>query len=60
MSIRTRWPPSPAAGDLPALLDLHVPLGPDQAARRLGVRRADRDQIAGRLGWLEPTGSVEI
>ncbi|MGO4458897.1 hypothetical protein AB4039_16590 [Streptomyces sp. M-16] len=25
--------------DLPALLDRHVPPGPDQAARRLGVRR---------------------
>ncbi|MGW5421610.1 hypothetical protein [Streptomyces sp. NPDC003943] len=32
--------------DLPALLDQHVPLGPDQAAQRLGVRRADR------RGWL--------
>ncbi|MFD4135287.1 hypothetical protein [Streptomyces goshikiensis] len=27
--------------DLPALLDRHVPLGPDQAAVRLGVRRVD-------------------
>ncbi|MEV7526448.1 hypothetical protein [Streptomyces sp. NPDC091371] len=27
--------------DLPVLLDQHVPLGPDQAARRLGVRRVD-------------------
>ncbi|WP_327136282.1 hypothetical protein OG311_40385 (plasmid) [Streptomyces sp. NBC_01343] len=46
--------------DLPALLDRHVPLGPDQATRRLGVRRVDFDQIAGRLGWLAPVGSVEI
>lgn len=46
--------------DVPALLDRHVPLGPDQAARRLGVRRVDFDQIAGRLGWLAPVGSVEI
>ncbi|MEV4192420.1 hypothetical protein [Streptomyces toxytricini] len=34
--------------------------GPDQAAHRLGVRRADVDHIAGRLGWLSPVGSVEI
>ncbi|MEW1637552.1 hypothetical protein AB0469_26205 [Streptomyces sp. NPDC093801] len=46
--------------DLPALLDRHVPLGPDQAARRLGVRRTDFDLITGRLGWLSPVGSVDI
>ncbi|MFJ8166733.1 hypothetical protein ACIRBY_38245 [Streptomyces sp. NPDC096136] len=45
--------------DLPDLLDRHVPLGPDQAARRLGVRRADWDQVV-RLGWVAPVGSVEI
>lgn len=45
--------------DLPALLDRHVPLGPDQAARRLGVRRADFDQVV-RLGWLSPVASVDI
>ncbi|MFF0561716.1 hypothetical protein [Streptomyces sp. NPDC004266] len=45
--------------DLPALLDRHVPLGPDQAARRLGVRRTDFDQIV-RLGWITPTGTVDI
>ncbi|MET9694836.1 hypothetical protein ABZY81_41710 [Streptomyces sp. NPDC006514] len=45
--------------DLPALLDRHVPLGPDQAARRLGVRRTDWDQVV-RLGWVAPVGSVEI
>ncbi|MEW2374256.1 hypothetical protein AB0940_33615, partial [Streptomyces sp. NPDC006656] len=45
--------------DLPALLDRHVPLGPDQAARRLGVRRVDFDQVV-RLGWVSPVGSVEI
>ncbi|MFF9691317.1 hypothetical protein [Streptomyces sp. NPDC014623] len=45
--------------DLPALLDRHVPLGPDQAARRLGVRRTDWDQVV-RLGWIAPTGTVEI
>ncbi|MET9323668.1 hypothetical protein ABZX75_26315 [Streptomyces sp. NPDC003038] len=45
--------------DLPALLDRHVPLGPDQAAVRLGVRRTDFDQVV-RLGWLSPVGSVDI
>ncbi|MFH9959640.1 hypothetical protein ACH4OX_36275 [Streptomyces roseolus] len=45
--------------DLPALLDRHVPLGPDQAAVRLGVRRSDFDQVV-RLGWIAPTGTVEI
>ncbi|MFD9469924.1 hypothetical protein [Streptomyces goshikiensis] len=45
--------------DLSALLDRHVPLGPDQAARRLGVRRVDFDQVV-RLGWVAPAGSVEI
>ncbi|MFJ6722755.1 hypothetical protein [Streptomyces sp. NPDC091259] len=45
--------------DLPALLDRHVPLGPDQAARRLGVRRVDFDQVVW-LGWVAPVGSVEI
>ncbi|MFD9420998.1 hypothetical protein ACFWC9_41080 [Streptomyces goshikiensis] len=45
--------------DLPALLDRHVPLGPDQAARRLGVRRVDFD-AAVRLGFLSPVGTVEI
>ncbi|WP_405982903.1 hypothetical protein [Streptomyces sp. NBC_00158] len=45
--------------DLPALLDRRVPLGPDQAARRLGVRRTDIDQVV-RLGWLSPVGSVDV
>ncbi|MER6444091.1 hypothetical protein [Streptomyces venezuelae] len=31
--------------DLPVLLDRHVPLGPDQAAVRLGVRRVEFDQV---------------
>ncbi|MFC7897681.1 hypothetical protein [Streptomyces sp. NPDC057381] len=42
-----------------ALLDRHVPLGPDQAAVRLGVRRVDFDRVVD-LGWIAPTGSVEI
>lgn len=45
--------------DLPALLDRHVPLGPDQAARRLGVRRTDFD-AAVRAGLLRPVGVVEV
>ncbi|MFE2326674.1 hypothetical protein ACFXD5_22555 [Streptomyces sp. NPDC059385] len=46
--------------DLPALLDQHVPLGPDQAAVRLGVRRRDYDEVVVRLGFLASVGSVEI
>ncbi|MFF0428370.1 hypothetical protein ACFYUJ_28725 [Streptomyces sp. NPDC004520] len=46
--------------DLPALLDRHVPLGPDQAAHRPGVRRTDFDRIVHRLGWITPTGTVTI
>ncbi|MFE5806225.1 hypothetical protein [Streptomyces sp. NPDC056491] len=45
--------------DLPAILDRHVPLGPDQAAVRLGVRRTDFDQVV-RLGWPAPVGSVDV
>ncbi|MFC7934354.1 hypothetical protein [Streptomyces cinereoruber] len=45
--------------DLPAFLDRHVPLGPDQAAHRLGVRRTEWDQVV-RLGWIAPTGTVTI
>ncbi|WP_405785652.1 hypothetical protein [Streptomyces sp. NBC_01367] len=45
--------------DLPALLDRHVPLGPDQAAVRLGVRRSDFDQVV-RLGWLAPVATVDV
>ncbi|MFE1416010.1 hypothetical protein ACFW6F_35205 [Streptomyces sp. NPDC058746] len=45
--------------DLPALLDQHVPLGPDQAAVRLGVRGRDFDEVVG-LGFVAPVGTVEI
>ncbi|MET8819763.1 hypothetical protein EF913_05675 [Streptomyces sp. WAC04189] len=45
--------------DLPVILDRHVPLGPDQAAVRLGVRRVDFDRMVD-LGWITPTGAVEI
>ncbi|MEU6896199.1 hypothetical protein ABZ934_31540 [Streptomyces sp. NPDC046557] len=36
-----------------------MPLGPDQAAVRLGVRRTDFDQVV-RLGWLYPVASVDV
>ncbi|GLX41743.1 hypothetical protein Sros01_78150 [Streptomyces roseochromogenus] len=45
--------------DLPALLDEHVPLGPDQAAVRLGVRRTEFDVLVER-GFVSPAGSVNI
>ncbi|MFE2149140.1 hypothetical protein ACFXAO_03775 [Streptomyces lavendulae] len=45
--------------DLPALLDRHVPLGPDQAAVRLGVRRTEFDVLVER-GYVALVGSVEI
>ncbi|MFE5680246.1 hypothetical protein ACFQ7B_35620 [Streptomyces erythrochromogenes] len=45
--------------DLPALLDHYVPLGPDQAARRLGVRRTDWDHVV-RLGLVAPVDTVTI
>lgn len=44
--------------DLPALLDPHVPLGPDRAAVRLGVRRSGFDQAV-RLGWPAPVSPVD-
>ncbi|MFD3547813.1 hypothetical protein ACFWUW_19795 [Streptomyces sp. NPDC058655] len=45
--------------DLPALLDHHVPLGSDQAAVRLGVRRTDFDHVV-RLGWVSPVGTAAV
>ncbi|MFD7561231.1 hypothetical protein ACFV9E_42975 [Streptomyces sp. NPDC059835] len=45
--------------DLSALLDQHVPLGPGQAAVRLGVRRADWDWVV-RLGYVAPVGAVDV
>ena len=35
------------------LIDQETPLGPDQSATRLGIRRADWDHIV-RLGWIKP------
>ncbi|MEU8776498.1 hypothetical protein [Streptomyces sp. NPDC048606] len=45
--------------DLLALLDRYVPLGPDQAARRLGVPRTDLDVLVAK-GFIRPSGSVDI
>ncbi|MFJ8164147.1 hypothetical protein ACIRBY_24900 [Streptomyces sp. NPDC096136] len=45
--------------DLPALLDRHVPLGPDQAAVRLGLRRSCFD-MAVKLGLVATVASVDI
>ncbi|GGU51235.1 hypothetical protein [Streptomyces violascens] len=39
--------------DLAELLAAAVPVGPDQAAARLGVRRVDWDRLVG-LGWIKP------
>ncbi|GAB1340769.1 hypothetical protein ACE1SV_73590 [Streptomyces sp. E-15] len=43
-----------AAGEgLAELLDRETPLGPEQAAARLGVRRVDFEWMR-RLGWITP------
>ncbi|MEU2391835.1 hypothetical protein [Streptomyces sp. NPDC007369] len=39
--------------DLPAVVASAVPLGPDQAAQRLSVRRSDYDRMVA-LGWITP------
>jgi hypothetical protein len=36
------------------LVDEETPLGPDQSAARLGIRRSDWDHVV-RLGWIKPT-----
>ncbi|MCX4784621.1 hypothetical protein [Streptomyces sp. NBC_01264] len=48
-----------ARPDLRRLLAHAAPLGPDQAAQRLRVRRTDLDHMA-RLGWLLPTETVRV
>ncbi|MGW2331630.1 hypothetical protein ACWC5C_38595 [Streptomyces sp. NPDC001700] len=45
--------------DLAELVAAAIPLGPDQAAERLGVRRVDFDWMR-RLGWIEPTEWREV
>lgn len=39
--------------DIWDLIDAETPLGPDQSASRLRIRRADWDHIV-RLGWIKP------
>ncbi|MEU4077697.1 hypothetical protein [Streptomyces venezuelae] len=48
-----------AREDLAGLVAANTPLGPDQAARRLSVRRTDFDHMV-RLGWITPADSVEV
>ncbi|MFH9983976.1 hypothetical protein ACH4ND_33180 [Streptomyces sp. NPDC017179] len=45
--------------DLAALVAADTPLGPEQAAARLGVRRADFDHMV-RLGWVRSPQSIEV
>ncbi|MFF5491497.1 hypothetical protein [Streptomyces virginiae] len=45
--------------DLAELVAADAPLGPDQAAERLGVRRADFDWML-RLEWIKPSESIEV
>ncbi|MCY0963444.1 hypothetical protein [Streptomyces sp. H27-H5] len=45
--------------NLAHLLAQATPLGPDQAAARLGVRRADFDHLV-RLGWVRSTEETRI
>lgn len=44
--------------DLADLVAADTPLGPEQVAERLGVRRADFDWML-RLGWIKPAESIE-
>ncbi|MFF8287482.1 hypothetical protein ACF06W_32860 [Streptomyces albus] len=45
--------------DLADLVAADTPLGPEQAAARLGVRRADFDWMV-RLGWVRSPQSIEV
>ncbi|GAA2731669.1 hypothetical protein [Streptomyces nogalater] len=45
--------------DLAELVAADTPLGPEQAAARLGVRRVDFDWMV-RLGWVRSPQSVEV
>ncbi len=45
--------------DLAELVAAEAPLGPNQAAMRLGVRRADFDHML-RLGWITPAEWREV
>jgi hypothetical protein len=48
-----------AQSDLAELVAANSPLGPDQAAARLGVRRTDWDHMV-RLGWITPAEWREV
>ncbi|WP_019061596.1 hypothetical protein [Streptomyces prunicolor] len=45
--------------DLARLVAADTPLGPEQAAARLGVRRTDFDWML-RLDWISPAESIEV
>ncbi|MEV7889926.1 hypothetical protein ACWD3I_47025 [Streptomyces sp. NPDC002817] len=45
--------------DLADLVAADTPLGPDQAAARLQVRRAEFDWML-RLGWIKPAETIEV
>ncbi|MEV7797396.1 hypothetical protein AB0O68_36555 [Streptomyces sp. NPDC087512] len=45
--------------DLAALVAADTPLGPEQAAARLGVRRVEFDWMV-RLGWVRSPQSIEV
>ncbi|MET7799287.1 hypothetical protein [Streptomyces decoyicus] len=45
--------------DLAELVAADTPLGPDQAAERLSVRRTDFNHMV-RLGWIKATESIEV
>ncbi|MFF1446374.1 hypothetical protein [Streptomyces sp. NPDC058295] len=45
--------------DLAELVAADTPLGPKQAAARIGVRRADFDWML-RLKWIHPAESIEV
>jgi hypothetical protein len=45
--------------DIRRFLAEDAPLGPDQAATRLGIRRADWDHVV-RAGWASPAQWVEV
>jgi hypothetical protein len=48
-----------ARDDLAELVAANAPLGPDQAALRLSVRRTDFDHML-RLGWIKPADAIEV
>lgn len=45
--------------DIRRMLAEDTPLGPDQAAERLGIRRSDWDHVV-RAGWVHPAQWIEV